>query len=307
MPDSALPTTERQFSDLLSAAGQGRRVCLRIFSFLDLPRGQSARAYVAQYHENVSELWGSQIDGLIVTGTEPRAPSLSDEPYWPTLTRLIDWAEDHTASTVWSCLAAHAAVLHRDGIYRQALPAKLSGVFDCATVTEHRMLAGTPSRWQMPHSRYNDVPEEALVSSGYRILSRSPDAGADLFVKRGKSLFLFFQGHPEYDSGALFREYRRDIRRFLAGERETYPAIPCGYFDEGTAAALATFREAALRHRHPDLLSSFPACDGERKVTHAWRGPAVRLYANWLSYLASQRSRALVRTASQLRRARVAI
>jgi homoserine O-succinyltransferase len=305
MPDSALRTTERQFCELLSIAGRGLAVSLRIFSFPDLPREQAGRAYATQHHEDIGELWDSHIDGLIVTGTEPRAPSLSDEPYWPTLTRLIDWAEDHTVSTVWSCLAAHAAVLHKDGIYRQALPAKLSGVFACATVSDHSILAGAPSCWQIPHSRYNDVPEEALISGGYCILSRSPDAGADLFVKRGKSLFLFFQGHPEYDPGALFREYRRDIGRFLAGERDGYPAMPCGYFDEDTAAAMAMFREGALRHRHPDLLSSFPACDGERKVAHPWRGPAVRLYGNWLSYLASQRSRAFARTAS--RRVRVAI
>jgi homoserine O-succinyltransferase len=307
MPDSALRTTERQFCDLLSTAGQGLAVSLRVLSFPDLPRGQSGRAYVTQHHEDIGELWDSQIDGLIVTGTEPRAARLPEEPYWPTLTRLIDWAEDHTASTVWSCLAAHAAVLHRDGICRHTLPAKLSGVFDCATVTDHTIIAATPSCWQIPHSRYNDVPEEALVSRGYRILSRSPEAGADLFIKQGKSLFLFFQGHPEYDSGALFREYRRDVGRFLAGERDSYPAMPCRYFDEPAVAAMAAFRERALRHRHPDLLSSFPTCDAEHNVAHAWRGPAVRLYANWLFYLASRKSRTLAPTASQPRRARVAI
>jgi homoserine O-succinyltransferase len=307
MPDSALRTTERQFCELLSTAGRGLAVSLRIFSFPDLPREQAGRAYVTQHHENIGELWDSQIDGLIVTGTEPRAARLPEEPYWPTLTRLIDWAEDHTASTVWSCLAAHAAVLHRDGICRHMLPAKLSGVFDCTTVADHKIIAGTPSRWQIPHSRYNDLSEEALASQGYRILSRSPEAGADLFIKQEKSLFLFFQGHPEYDRGALFREYRRDVGRFLAGERETYPGLPCGYFDEATAVAMAAFREGALRHRHPDLLSSFPACDAEQNVAHAWRGPAVRLYANWLWYLASQRSRALGRTKSHLRPARVAI
>jgi homoserine O-succinyltransferase/O-acetyltransferase len=307
MPDSALRTTERQFCDLLSAAGQGLAVSLRFFSFPDLPREQAGRIYITQHHEDIGALWDSEIDGLIVTGTEPRAARLPEEPYWPTLTRLIDWAEDHTTSTVWSCLAAHAAVLHRDGICRHMLPQKLSGVFDCATVTDHTIIAATPSCWQIPHSRCNDVPEEALVSRGYRVLSRSPEAGADLFVKQGKSLFLFFQGHPEYDPGALFREYRRDVGRFLNGERETYPGMPCGYFDKSTAAAMAAFRERALQHRHPELLSSFPACDAEQHVAHTWRGPAVRLYANWLFYLASRNCQTIATTASQPQRARVAI
>ena len=42
------------------------------------------------------------------------------------------------------------------------------------------------------------------------MLSRSPVAGADLFIKQRKSLFVFLQGHPEYDPGSLLREYQRD-------------------------------------------------------------------------------------------------
>jgi len=55
-----------------------------------------------------------------------------------------------------------------------------------------------------------------------------------MFVKERKSLFLFFQGHPEYDADSLPREYRRDVGRFLRSERESYPGMPKGYFDEAT-------------------------------------------------------------------------
>ena len=37
-----------------------------------------------------------------------------------------------------------------------------------------------------------------------------------MFVKQRKSLSIYLQGHPEYDPEALFREYRRDIREFVA-------------------------------------------------------------------------------------------
>ena len=102
-------------------------VPLRHFSLPELPRAEAAQSHINQNYEDLSELWASRLDGLIVTGTEPRAAALTDEPYWRTLTKLIDWAEDHTISTVWSCLAAHAAVLHLDGIERRRLPRKLSG------------------------------------------------------------------------------------------------------------------------------------------------------------------------------------
>ena len=275
MPDAALQTTERQFRELLFASSHNS-VRLRFFSLPELPRAEAGRSHISQHYEDISELWTSHLDGLIVTGTEPRAAALADEPYWPTLTKLVDWADDHAISTVWSCLAAHAAVLHIDGISRRAFREKLSGVFDCTKATDHTIVEGAPSRWRVPHSRYNELPEDALASSGYRILSRLSGTGADMFVKQRKTLFLFVQGHLEYDPGALLREYRRDVRRFLAGERDTYPEMPCGYFDEDAAAAFAAFRRQALGNRGIDLLLSFPVAIAERKIGAllAWAGSA---------------------------------
>jgi homoserine O-succinyltransferase len=290
MPDAALQTTERQFRELLFASSHNS-VRLRFFSLPELPRTEAGRSHISQHYEDISELWTSHLDGLIVTGTEPRAPALADEPYWPTLTKLVDWADDHAISTVWSCLAAHAAVLHIDGINRRAFREKLSGVFVCMKSAEHTIVEGAPSRWRVPHSRYNDLPEDALASSGYRILSRLAGTGADIFVKQRKALFLFLQGHMEYDPGALLREYRRDIRRFLNGDKDSYPEMPRGYFDEDATAAFLAFRRQALANRRIDLFSSFPAAIAEQRLAHPWLGPAVRIYANWLSCLVEHRSR----------------
>jgi homoserine O-succinyltransferase len=289
MPTAALLTTERQFCSLLSVAAGDLPVYLRLFYLPELPcrDWDSSKNYG---YEDINELWGASIDGLIVTGTEPRAARLVEEPYWATLTKLIGWAENHTVSTIWSCLAAHAAVLHLDGISRCALDDKLSGIFDCRKAEEHSLMKSAPSRWRVPHSRYNGVAEESLATHGYRLLSKSLDAGADTFVKEKKSLFIFFQGHPEYDPGALFREYRRDVRRFLAGERNAFPEIPQNYFDEDTRTALAEFREHALRHRSLNLLSSFPAIP-EEQLEHGWGGFAVMIYTNWLSHLVERRHR----------------
>lgn len=290
MPDAALRTTERQFRELLCAASHDVKVSLRLFSLPEVPRSDAGRSHVDQHYEDISELWASHLDGLIVTGTEPRAATLTDEPYWPTLAKLVDWAECHTISAVWSCLAAHGTVLHIDGIVRLPLGEKLVGVFECIRATDHAIMFNAPPRWRVPHSRYNGLPEEALVAKGYRILSWSADAGADMFVAQRKSLFLFLQGHLEYDPGALFREYRRDVGRFLAGERNSYPEIPRDYFGEDTAAAFVTFRHEALRNRDINLLSSFPDV-AAGKLPCPWRGSAVRIYANWLSYLIEQRFR----------------
>jgi homoserine O-succinyltransferase len=290
MPDPALRSTDRQFRELLAAASRNIAVRLRLFSLPELPRSEAGRLHIDQHYEDISELWVSQIDGLIVTGTEPRAHSLTDEPYWHALTKLIDWAERQTISTIWSCLAAHAAVLHLDGIVRRAAGEKLVGVFDCTKAVEHAILFDVPPRWRVPHSRYNDLPEDALVSKGYRIVSRLVDTGADMFVGKRESLFVFLQGHLEYDPGALYREYRRDVGRFLLGERNGYPKIPRHYFDEDTEAALAAFRARATRNRNIDLLASFPSV-AEGELRHSWREPAGCIYSNWVSYLLEQRSK----------------
>ena len=200
MPDAALAATERQFSDLIRAATPNVVVLLKLFAMPDLPRGDEARRMLAERYRDISALWNTPLDGLIVTGTEPRANNLSDEPYWDSLSKVVDWARENTFSTIWSCLAAHAAVLHADGIERRALNEKRCGIFDCRLVADHPLTEHFPEPLWVPHSRYNDLPEQALVASGYKILTRSKSAGVDTFAKQDGSFFLFFQGHPEYEA-----------------------------------------------------------------------------------------------------------
>ncbi|HTZ35902.1 MAG TPA: homoserine O-succinyltransferase [Stellaceae bacterium] len=286
MPDAALRTTERQFGDVLEAASAGLRLNLDIFSFPEVPRSPEAQAHIDAHHAPIAALWEGEFDGLIVTGTAPSAASLEAEPSWPTLARLVEWAERHTGSTLWSCLAAHAAVRRIDGIERRPLGRKLSGIFDCERTGSHPLLGTAPARWRTPHSRYNELPEAALAARGYRILSRSQATGADIFVKRCGSLFVFLQGHPEYDAGALYREYRRDVRRFLAGESDDYPDMPAGYFSTEVAEAMGVFRDIAFARRDPELLAVFPT----GPAIHApWRHAAACFYAGWLGYLAARR------------------
>ena len=289
MPDAALQSTEEQFRGLLADAAHGLEISLRFFYLPEIPRSQAGRSHLITHCSEIVDLWTSDVDGLIVTGTEPQSPVLSAEPYWSTFTRLVDWAENHRIPTIWSCLAAHCAVQYMDGIRRDALGKKLFGVFECTKAGHHPVLDHCPSTLCIPHSRYNDVPEEALVLAGYQILTRSPDTGADIFLKNCATRHLFLQGHPEYDAGALAREYRRDVKRFLLGRRDSYPDMPSGYFATDVAAVLQVLRQRALKNRTIELLSQFPAA----LIANApapWRRAAVAIYRNWLSHLLAQKS-----------------
>jgi homoserine O-succinyltransferase len=295
MPDAALQSTERQFRSLLGAAApDGVAVRLTFYGMPGIPRADVGADRVKRLYAPVDDLWDnrdSHPDGLIVTGTEPRALELKDEPYWGTLTSLLDWAADNTDSTILSCLAAHAAVLHLDGIERRPLPDKRFGVFDCTGSSIHEL--AMPAGVRMPHSRWNEIPEDQLAACGYRVLSRSDEAGADAFVKDCKSLFVFLQGHPEYDADTLLLEYRRDVRRFLMRERETYPLLPRGYFDDDLAETLLALQRRAENDRREELMMDFPTEHALRRVTNSWRPAAIEFYRNWISYVRGRKEQRL--------------
>lgn len=283
MPDAAVRATERQFRQLLASAVPGTLVDLQLFAFDEIERGEAGRSYMASRYRPVDGLRSRSLDALIVTGAEPRAADLRDEPYWAGFGRLVDWAERTATPTVWSCMAAHAAVLHLDGIERRRLQRKCSGVFACAKASDDPLVAGLPEAWATPHSRLNTIDADQLENAGYIVASRAADAGVDAFVRRGRAEFVFFQGHPEYEADSLALEYQRDVSRYAAGVRETPPPIPAGYFRceiehalrqiEGASPSPEAFKSAALelaKRARPDA---------------SWGEASTALYAGWLARL----------------------
>ena len=129
-----------------------------------------------------------------------------------------------------------------------------------------------------------------LAAHGYQMLTQSREAGVDIFAKQLRSQFVFFQGHPEYDALSLEREYLRDISRYLAGERDGYPAFPAGYFDAETerqarglrASARSAERRPALSVELPDPhASSGPRDRRRRRSSSNWLNTMFR-QASWL-------------------------
>ncbi len=313
MPDAALASTERQFRALLAEAGISRSVELTVFALRDKPRSDAGRRYVREQTAGPDAIWTARLDALIVTGTDPVAARLNEEPYWPEMARLVDWAEANTVSTLWSGLAAHAAVLHLDGIEHQRLGRKLLGVFEGSAawrggfdsrkddaVVDRRsacrdndfaggLLAHMPRRWPMPHSRVHDLPKAILTDAGYTVVTVSDDAGVDLFARQGRSLFVFMQGHPEYDAQTLLRQYRRDVARFYLSESE-YPEMPRNYFDPVAERLVGSVQSRALRDRRIDPLPLLAEATYGAVLRHRWQAAAVTLFANWLATVAARRA-----------------
>lgn len=289
MPDAALEATERQFVSLLDAASYDMPVRLSLYSLPGVPRSETGARYVRNFYSSIDDLRNTRLDGLIVTGREPVARNLADEPYWESFTGIVDWAKDNTHSTVWSCLAAHAAVLYMDGIRRIKSSDKNFGIFECERVSDHALIKGTPQHYRLPHSRWNGLAEDALANSGYGILTRTQDANVDAFIKRQKSLFVFFQGHPEYESNTLLLEYRRDVGRYLREETNAYPRLPQRYFRQETEIALTTLQNGAMSRPGEELLAELSKVLENASIENTWRSTAACLYRNWLEYLYTQR------------------
>jgi homoserine O-succinyltransferase len=308
MPDAALEDTETQFRDLLNKASQGVSVHLKLVSLPNVPRSKRGLERLEQLYYRIDELWKHSYDAIIVTGTEPKYADLRQEPYWSSLASLFDWAEHNTISTILSCLAAHAGVLYSDGIARVRLPDKMFGVFDFTKASEHALTSRSGDVLCFPHSRWNGLPADALAACGYQVLTRNGKAGVDSFVKRkGASLVVHFQGHPEYQAHTLFKEYRRDIKRFLLGERETYPTPPYGYFSNEAINYLNDFQRKALASRGEAVMAEFPEVLLTRDLRSGWHASAVRLYRNWFEFISEKKAETSCYTSMRVRRSRNAV
>ena len=95
------------------------------------------------------------------------------------------------------------------------------------------------------------------------------------------------QGHPEYGADNLLQEYRRDIRRYLQGERPHWPVLPVNYFDEATETALVRLQQTAFGRPAAEVLSDFAAQVNTLPLPQ-WQQRGAALFGNWLNSLAKR-------------------
>lgn len=293
MPFPAMRRTEQEFWRLLQTDHAGCNVRLRRFAFYDPAEAGAVARYETMGYEPLDALWDARIDGLIVTGAEPKAASMADEPLLPLVRQLVDWCALRTRSAIFSCFAAHAAVWCLDGIARVRLPEKLSGLYDCHKCGDHPLLAAMPQTWRTPHSRHNTLDEGELRAAGYTILVRGPRLGADTFLRlHGDSQLVFWQGHPEYGPEVLLSEYCRDVRRFVSGVSARRPRWPEDYLDDARQKVTAALEQDPGLGSEAGALAKVIEIAAPR-FDHEWAGAASRMAAGWLAALVQQAQPAL--------------
>lgn len=281
MPDAALEATERQFLRLIGGCNRIAQFYVYPFSPTEVSRGPQAQAHIDQYYFDFAQLKKEGLDALIVSGANPICAELSDEEFWEPMCDTLDWAAEHVASTLCACLATHAAFLHFHGIKRRPLAEKRWGVFSHRVVKEHPLVRNINTRFDVPHSRWNEITADDMRGASQQVLVESAEAGVHLATSADGFRMVFLQGHPEYDSFTLLKEYKREVNRYLAGEITDYPPDPAHYFDETMIPLLRQFQAEAHRARqNGENCRAFP--ESEIIVDDTWGDTGKIIFNNWL-------------------------
>lgn len=284
MPDAALEPTERQFFRLVGESNPIAQFYMHPFTLKEQVRGERAADHIAKYYQSFEEIQSEGLDALIITGANPTHPNLSDEPFWKPLRKVVEWAEQNVTSTFCSCLATHAVLEMVHGQKRRPLGFKRWGVFPHYVVdTHHPLVNDVNTHFDVPHSRFNDISRDQFLEAGLHILVESDEAGVHLAVSRDRIRWVYCQGHPEYDTISLLKEYKREVMSFMVGGRADYPRFPDNFFSPLVTAILNEYRIRLLEAMTNGLeRPAFPDQLIIKLLNNTWHDTAEGILANWI-------------------------
>lgn len=284
MPDKALEATERQFFRLVGESNQIAQFYVHPFTVPELSRGAEGQAHIDAYYSSFDKIKAEGLDALIITGANVIGPELSNQPFWEPLIEIFDWAYDNVTSILCSCLATHAVLEFRYGQKRRPLTVKRWGVFS-HNVTEqtHPLVAGVNTRFDVPYSRFNQVDRQQFEQAGLKVLAKTSEDDVHLAVSEDGFRVVFFQGHPEYDSISLLKEYKREVGNYIFADLVHYPPFPQNYFALRERAVLEEYRERVeLAKSSGGEAPEFPEQIVASRLHNTWHDSAEAVINNWI-------------------------
>lgn len=283
MPDAALTATERQFFRLVGESNPIAQFYMHPFTLPELPRSDEAQHYIEKYYDSFTTIREQGLDALIVTGANVVGSELANQPFWEPLIEVIDWALENVTSTLCSCLATHAMLQFRYGQKRIPQAKKIWGVFPHQVVDKtHPLVNDINTRFDVPHSRWNAVTREQFDAAGLRVLVEG-EQGVHLATSADGLRVIFFQGHPEYDTISLLKEFKREVLLYVGGETDAPPPFPENYFSEFEKALIKEYLFSVKNNqKQGQPLPEFPEALIANELDNTWRDSAVEVIGNWM-------------------------
>ena len=242
--------TEIQFARLFGSSPL--QVELMLMTTASYTPKNTEPAYLRRFYRRREDVKDQYFDALIITGAPIETLEFEAVSYWPELTEIMKWSEQHCFRRLGICWGAQALMYHQFGLEKIEMQEKLFGVYDHHLPQgAGRLMQGFTDSFPMPVSRYTANRESDITAKGLEILARSDEAGVGM-VRCPNSGDLFVLNHLEYDADTLAAEYFRDKEAGLD------IAVPAHYF---------------------------PQDDDSREAVNRWRPFAFLLLTNWLNDL----------------------
>ncbi len=297
MPDAALSATERQFFRLIGESNPIAQFYVHPFTLDEIPRSEKASEYIAQYYETFDDIKEMGLDALIITGANVSGPELSNQAFWKPLIEVFDWAWSNVTSTLCSCLATHAVMEFRYAQKRTPQEEKTWGVFPHHVVIkehkkQHPLIKDINTRFDVPHSRWNVVTAKQFKQKNLKVLVKSDEGMVHLATSPDGFRHVLFQGHPEYDTISLLKEYKREVLLFQQGKLKHYPPFPKHYLGVFEKAILKEYRfycEKNMQQGQDFTLNAeqreFPEKLIRQNIDITWHDTAVEVVGNWMGLI----------------------
>ena len=285
MPDKALEATERQFLRLVGESNQIAQFNVYPFTLKELERSTEGLTHVSNYYTDIETIKEQGLDALIISGANVIGPDLSNQAFSKPLMEITDWAYENVTSILCSCLATHALLEYRYGIKRYPLQEKRWGVYSHHVVNKtHPLVVGVNTRFDVPHSRFNQVNSKQFGDVGLKILVESEQAGVHLAVSQDGFRIVFCQGHPEYDAISLMKEYKREVGRYyIHDDINDYPRYPENYFNIRHQAILAEYLNRVIIAKQTGAAPpEFPERLIVPELDNTWHDSAEAIINNWI-------------------------
>ncbi len=290
MPDAAVFATQRQFIRLLEEGAQALR---RDAGLDDAGLGRAlARRRGARWPSFIATPAHSSLrspDAIIVTGAEPRAAELDEEPYWRELTQLVRRGartrlRDARLVPGRACAGAASRRRAPAALRRANGRGSIAAEIVSAASADRGRGRRTDAAFALERPRRGRTRRQRLCRADARPAKRASTCSR----KDEDHLVLFFQGHPEYDGDTLAREFRRDVARALRRRASSASAGQLLRRRDASAVCARMSQRMVAGVEAPHL----PAVRDDRVRSRLGAQRGAKVVGNWLTAISARKSAA---------------